>query len=493
MTDLVKDTKPASRLSSYILTFLWSFIFGILVSSFINVSPLISVSSIFLSVIIFVAEKIHKKVVSKEVIFVVLVLLSFGLGSLCYAVKDFHELKIPTDTGIVADEPEHRDTDTRFIFQADNGEKVLVSTDMYSHVEYGDRVRVKGKLERPGIILEDDGRSFDYAKFLSKSDIYYTMSFTKVEIISSGNGNKVLALLLHIKNSFVGKMKQILPEPESSLLAGLIVAGKQALPSAVLDEFKRAGVVHIVVLSGYNITVVAEFFLALLAFLPLRKRAIISAVAIILFVIMTGATATVVRAGIMALVVLLGKVMHRTYSAPRTLLFAGALMLVENPKLLVFDPSFELTFLAMIALIYVEPVVSVRLSFITEKYGLKTLLATTLATQITVLPFLLYSVGNVSVVSLLSNILILVFVPFTMLVGFVATLLAFIHPYIALPFTFASHILLAWILGVAHFLGNLSFSIIKISHVSLWLTLVLYAGLITIVWRLRNSSRKLTS
>jgi competence protein ComEC len=248
-------------------------------------------------------------------------------------------------------------------------------------------------------------------------------------------------------------------------------------------------VVHIVVLSGYNITVVAEFFLALLAFLPLRRRAIVSGIAIFLFVIMTGATATVVRAGIMAPVVLLGKVIHRTYSAPRTLLSAGVLMLVENPKLLVFDPSFQLTFLAMLALIYMEPVVSSKMSFISEKFGLKTLLATTIATQVTVLPFLLYSVGNVSVVSLLSNILILVFVPFTMLVGFIATLLAFLSPILALPFTFVSHILLAWILGVAHVLGSLTFASIKISHFTWWLTLVSYALLIFIVWRSRSSLR----
>jgi competence protein ComEC len=517
MTDLAPDTKRASLQNNYrnefILVFLWSFVIAILVSSFINISPLISVSFIALSGAIFVAEKVHKKFVTKEIIFIVLTLLSFGLGSLRYAIKDFHELQKPTDAGYVVDEPEHRDTDTRFIFQSNNGERVLVSTDMYSHVEYGDTVSVKGKLERPGVIVENDGRSFDYAAYLSKDDIYYTMSFAKVSQFdekassalgqASGKSRPILfrltGILIQIKNSLVSKMKQILPEPESSLLAGLIVSGKQALPSAVLDEFKRAGVVHIVVLSGYNITIVAEFFLALLGFLSLRRRAVVSSIAIILFVLMTGATATVVRAGIMALIVLLGKVIHRQHSVSRTLLLAGALMLLENPKLLVFDPSFELTFLAMLALVYVEPVVSSKLSFITEKYGLKTLLATTIATQATVLPFLLYSVGNVSIVSLLSNVLILVFVPFTMLIGFIAVLIAFVSSSLALPLTFITHLLLAWILGVASVLGNLSFASIKISHFPMWLTLMLYAGLGFILWRLRqpvqerNSPHKLPS
>jgi competence protein ComEC len=499
--DHEKATQFRSK-HNYFLVFLWGFVVGILVSSFVFISPVFAVLSIALSGAILIAEKIHKNKVSREIIFIVLAISSFGLGSLRYAIKDFHEFKVPSEIGIVLSEPERRDTDTRFVFLADNGEKVLVSTDMYSGVEYGDRIKIAGKLKQPGIIIQDDGREFDYGAYLAKDDIYYTMSFAKVEEIgetvlpalgqASGKSRSVMfrQFLFGIKNSFVGKMKQILTEPESSLLAGLIVAGKQALPGSILEEFKRAGIVHIVVLSGYNITVIAEFFLIILAFLPLKRRVLASGSAILLFVIMTGATATVVRAGIMAIVVLLGKVTHRTYSAPRTLLLAGVVMLIENPKLLVFDPSFQLTFLAMLALIYVEPIMSARLSFITQKLGLRTLLATTIATQVTVLPFLIYSVGSVSVVSLASNILILVFVPFTMLVGFIATMLAFVSSYIAMPFTFVVHILLVWILRVAHVLGSLSFASIKISHVSLWLTLILYAGMMFTLWRLQSFPRK---
>ncbi|MDB5194216.1 MAG: hypothetical protein JWN50_230, partial [Parcubacteria group bacterium] len=415
MMEIERDIRPASRSSRYILTFLWSFAFGVLLSSFVPVSPVISLSFIFLAGAIYLAEKVYRKEVPTEIIFIIIALTAFGLGAFRYAIKDFHDLQSPSEIGMVASEPEHRDTDTRFVFEGENGEKVLVSTDMYSHVQYGDEVKVSGKLERPGVIVDEEtGRSFDYGAYLSKDDIYYTMSFAKVGILAgptsadsrSAPGKsrpmsvRLVSILLRIKNAFVGKMKQILPEPESSLLAGLIVAGKQALPSAILDDFKKAGVVHIVVLSGYNITVVAEFFLAMLAFLPLRRRAIVSALAIALFVLMTGATATVVRAGIMAMIVLLGKVIHRKYSAPRTLLLAAVLMLMENPKLLVFDPSFQLTFLAMLALIYVEPIVSARLT----KLAFVSLLSTTIATQLTVLPYLLYSVGSVSIVSLLSNI-----------------------------------------------------------------------------------------
>jgi competence protein ComEC len=158
-------------------------------------------------------------------------------------------------------------------------------------------------------------------------------------------------------------------------------------------------------------------------------------------------------------------------------------MLIQNPKILVFDPSFDLTFIAMLALIYGVPIAEKYFQKVPEKYGLRMLIATTLATQIAVFPYLLYNVGAVSIVSLFSNALIMFVVPLTMLIGFLATFLAFVSTVIAWPLSFVAHLLLFWILEVAHLFGNLSFSLIKISHLSMWFILLLYAGLIFIVWR----------
>ena len=138
---------------------------------------------------------------------------------------------------------------------------------------------------------------------------------------------------------------------------------------------------------------------------------------------MTGASATVVRAAIMALIAVSGKMFGRSYSAPRALLVAGFFMLIENPKILIFDPSFQLSMLATIAMIYAVPIVDRYLSrgALAKWDKFREILSATISTQIFVLPFLLYSMGNISVVSLFSNILILAFVPYTMLVGFIAT------------------------------------------------------------------------
>ena len=483
-----------------VFVFLWSFISGILVASSTAVSPLGALLLMCIGGIVLLEFK-------KWTLFG-LMFLALGFGIFRFDIKDFHEVdprleqRVGESTeveGVVVSEPEQRENDVRFILQT-SMDKIIVSSPFINHIEYGDEFRVEGKLETPGVIASNTrstssgqaGREFNYAKYLSKDDVYYTMSFAKVSVVGHDKGNKILSILFSIKHSFVNKMNSLLPEPESSLLAGLLVSGKQALPKSILEEFKRAGVVHIVVLSGYNITIVAEFLRNIFSFLSFSVATGASVLGIVLFTLMTGATATVVRASIMALIVVIGKSLHRTYSVPRALLLAVVLMLLQNPKLLVFDPSFQLSYLAILALVFVGPIVEAKLHRVTKKWGMRSILSTTIATQLTVLPYLLYSMGSVSIVSLFSNMFILIFVPTTMLVGFIATILGYMNYYLALPFAFLAHILLTYILGVAHTLGNLPWASITLS-IPLWLVLFLYSFIIYFIWRFQNVSHMLTN
>lgn len=466
MTEARIPTRSPSRL---IFIFIFSFVFATAISSVVFIQSLIAVLLLSVGMAIILADKVGNKRVSQEVIFIFIFLVAFSFGSLRYSIKDFHQSRTPLMTGVVIEEPEDKDNFRRFVLLSDNGEKVLVQAPLYSPVQYGDRVIVEGELEVPGLIEgEDNGISFDYGKYLAKDDIYHILNFADVEIVSSGNGNKIKSILFKLKKNFVGHIKDILSEPFASLLAGLIVAGRDAMPKDILEEFRRAGVVHIVVLSGFNITLIAEFMRKLF------RSNWVAVIGIFLFVLMTGAEATVVRASIMALIVILARVFGRNYSAPRALLLGGFLMLLQNPKILVFDPSFQLSFLATLGLIYLCPPIERGLRFVSQKWKLRETLAQTVATQLTVLPLLIYSIGDISLVSLPANLLILLIIPFTMLVGFVATILSYVSAALAWPLAFISHLLLSWILLVSSFFGNLSFATISIPPVSILVVIMVY-------------------
>ncbi len=439
----------------YIFSFIFGFTAGIFLSSFVFILPIISLLIFIIGLSVLVVERpLHR-----EAMIVSILIISFSLGALRYSIKDFHEIVLPDSIGIVSNEPENRDNFRRFVLLSDNGERALVNAPLYSIVQYGDRVMVSGDWERPGVI-ED----FDYGKYLAKDDIYWIMNFAEVEIISSGHGNPIKSALFRVKSSFTNHIKEILAEPHVSLLSGLIISGREAMPKDILDEFKRAEVVHIVVLSGFNIVIIAEFMKKIFQGALLFGRvtvwphapALLSALGVILFVIMTGAEATVVRAAIMALIAVVAGLSHRAYSAWRALVFAGFIMVLHNPKILVFDPSFQLSFLATLGLIFLCRPIEQRLKWITEKFKIRETVSQTLAAQTTVLPLLAYSTGFVSPLFLPANILILPIVPWAMLIGFMATAASYLSSFIALPLTFASHLALSWILFVAHFIGGLA-------------------------------------
>lgn len=469
-----------------IFSIIASFTLAVAVSSTVFVSPLISALVLFVGLSIVLAEKIYNKTVSPEALLVAVVLVSFSLGALRYSVKDFHEVVEPSVTGVVVSEPEDRENTRRFVLHADNGERVLVNAPLYNPVQYGDRVNVLGgKLERPGIIEDEgSGRDFDYSKYLSKDDIYWTLGFAEVEVVSSGHASGLRSILFSIKRSFVAKIREILPEPQSSLLAGLIIAGRDAMPKDILEEFRRAGVIHIVVLSGFNVALIAEFMRRLFQRLLLYGRptaspriaALAALIGIVLFVLMTGGEATVVRAAIMASTVVAAKLFGRHYSAPRALLVAGFVMVVVNPKILIFDPSFQLSFLATLGLIYLLNPFDKLLShgFLTRWGRVRETLSQTIATQLAVLPLIIYLMGDVSLVSIPANLLVLVTIPYVMLLGFLATLGSYISVVIIWPLSFVSHILLSWILWVSHYLGSLPFASISVPPVPLWLVITTY-------------------
>ncbi len=441
------ETNHRTRL---IFSFLGSFILAIALSSTIFIPPLVSIFILVIGIGCLAAEYVWHGKLGNEILMLSIVLISFGLGSLRYSIKDFHELAVPDLTGIVASEPEDKENFRRFILQSDNGEKVLVNGPPYSPVQYGDRVAVNGKLERPGTIDSPAGE-FDYGRYLSKDNIYYTLNFAEVEIVSSsppaGGGNPVKSALFKIKRSFVAKAKEILPEPHAGLLTGLIVSGKESLPKNILEEFRKAGVIHIVVLSGFNITLIADFLRKIF------RSHKVPVIGIILFVIMTGAEASIVRAAIMAFIATGAKLFGREYSAIRALIFAAFLMILHNPKILIFDPSFQLSFLATLGLIHFMPPIEKKLKWITIP-KIREITSQTLATQSAVFPLLIFSTGSFSPLFLPSNILTLIVVPWTMLIGFLAILASYINIVVALPLTYTAHLLLSWILLVANIFGS---------------------------------------
>jgi competence protein ComEC len=466
------------------------FTLGIFMSSFIKMGFSFFLFLLLLAILIFtywrffIKETYLDKDVQKSVIFLIaLFIFSFGLGILRYEIKETRlennylanqiSQKVSLE-GIIVDEPSIKDQGQQLIMEYESKNKIIVSAGLFPEFKYGDLIQVEGKLERPQNFETTTGTDFDYIGFLAKEDIHYQISFAQVKLISSEHGSSIKNSLFTFKNAFINKINLLIKEPESALLNGLILGAKNSLGKELQTDFRVAGVSHIVALSGYNITIVAVGIMAILAFLPKAFSLSFGVLGILAFAVMTGGTATVMRASIMALLVLLAKGTNRKYDISRALLLAGVFMLIQNPKILVFDISFQLSFLSTLALILISPIVEKKMTFITERYKLRELIVSTVSTQIFVLPFLFYKMGMVSIYALFANILILPIISWVMFFGFITGVLGFISVYLAIPVAFICSLLLSYMLKVIYIFSHLPFSSLTFRNFPLILVIIIY-------------------
>ncbi len=481
------------------------FILGIFCSSFIKMGFSFFLLLIILSLCIFIFVKYLTKNKAELILFS-LFIFSFGLGILRYEIKESKvEDKVLRSVinekvnvqGIIISEPSKKEQGISFILASQNikiqdrsqdiSNKILISTSLFPELKYGDFIEIIGKLEKTKNFITDNGISFDNINYLAKDDIFYQISFAQTKIIEHNRGSFLKGILLNIKNIFVNKIDSLIKEPESALLNGLLLGAKNSLGTDLQISFRRAGVSHIVALSGYNITIVADSIMLALSFLPRLVSFSFGAVGILLFAVMTGGGATIMRASIMALLVLLAKISHRPYDIGRALLLAGVLMLIQNPKILVFDISFQLSFLATLALVFVSPLVERKMIFITTKYNLRELIVATISTQIFVLPFILYKMNMFTSFSLLTNILILPIIPIIMFLGFLIGSLSLISTVLTIPIAFICSLLLSYVLKVIDIFAYLPLSTFNINNFPLILVVGIYSGFAFVIWLLSEN------
>ncbi|QQG46038.1 MAG: ComEC family competence protein [Candidatus Niyogibacteria bacterium] len=393
-------------------------------------------------------------------------LFSFGFGILRYEIKDNASVSSELQPivgqkvlleGFVSDEPDERENSTRLILKTNDGDKILLVTNRYPEFSYGDILEVSGALKEP-----DSFSDFDYKAYLAKDDIFLEMVFPEIEKVGSGGGSKIKSALLEIKKKYLSGLARVLPEPNASFIGGLTVGARKSMPSDILENFRKVGVIHIVVLSGYNITIIARAFAgALGSFLPRILSAFFGVAGIILFAILAGASATVIRASIMAAILYLAGSAGRVYQAKIALFAAGFLMILYNPKILRFDLGFQLSFLAALGLIYLSPHFARFVKWLPQRFKIREYGLATLSAQIAVLPLLLQNTNSISLLTLPANLLILIFVPITMFFGALSGVSAWVHPWLAVPFSWVAYFLSSYELMVASFFANIPFSSIN--------------------------------
>jgi len=465
------------------------FILGILIESVLNLSQILVCGFLLVGIIFIFVGFLNKNI---KIIFGFYILF-LAIGILRVQVIEFNiennkfrqqNGKEFVVIGKISSEPDVRDNYQRFKVNVSNS-TILVTAKKYPEYNYLDLVKISGKLETP-----QETEDFSYKNYLMKDGIYSVMFFPEINkteevgYIQINIFEKIYEKILILKQKLRKSIQYSFSPPESSILEGTILGDNGAMSEDLKIKLNTTGLRHIIAVSGTHVVILSSIILTLfIGFGFKRTSAFYFAILFIIFYItLTGFPASGVRAGIMGGLYLLAQKLGRQSIGIRVVVLACATMLILNPMLLVYDIGFQLSFLAVIGLIYLEPPLGILIKRITKNRGGEfiKMISATFAAQIFTLPIIIYSFGNVSLVSPITNLLVLPIVYWLMIFGFIFSFLGIFYLQLGWIFSIPCFFILKYFLWVINVFSQI-WEIKTFENVHwIWLV-VLYLPIILLV------------
>lgn len=361
---------------------------------------------------------------------------------------------------------------------------------------YGDRLRVTGELETPPV-FED----FSYRNYLARFAIYSQIRQARVDFLAERQGNPFFQLLFDFKTYALAALERLFPEPHAALLQGILLGNEARIPDDVKTAFSLTGTSHIVAISGFNLAVLIGVFMALFsrAVGPVRGAAL-TIVVIIAYTVLVGAGASVVRAAIMGSLGVIAQRLGRRSAGLNTLALAAVGMTLFNP-LILWDVGFQLSAAATLGLIlYAEPFENALGRWLARRLSAERaaslarltaeLFLLTFAAQLTTLPIIAYTFEQVSLISLVANVVILPVQPAVMILGGIALLLGLIWLPLGQLAAWLAYPFVAYTLAFVEFFARIPGASLTLGDVAPAAVATFYAVLFGVTWMLSQPLEK---
>ena len=393
-------------------------------------------------------------------------------------------------SGIIASEPDERVDQVRYELdkivvgsRAVKGRLLLVNnlTPIYN---YGDGVSFSCKLKAP-----QDRDDFSYSRYLARYSIFSICYFPEITLVRpaiwQGAAENFYSSVYQLKTYLRSLINRGLPEPEAALANGMILGDQKGLPADLRTEFSRTGLSHIIAISGMNITMIAVFLSWLILALGANRRSVfyLAGLIIALYIILIGAPASAVRAGLVSILLLAAAHLGRLSKINNALIFAAATMLIFSPRLLRDDLGFILSFLAIFSLVFFYDPLDKKLADWSggRLKPLRQAVSLTLAAQILTWPVMAYNFSQISLIAPLANLAALWTLPFLTAAIFLILPFASLLPSAAAYLFLPARMILKYLLAVVHFLGSWQYAAINLDFKYPLLLAIYY---VLIIWQL---------
>ena len=304
-----------------------------------------------------------------------------------------------------------------------------IQVTLYEHMAVlpGDRVQVKGIIEQPQDFVTDTGRMFEYRNYLVSKKIRAVSTNAELVLIQEG-GWSIARVMTVARYDIVEILRNSISFPADGVAAGMVFGYKGGIPKEIEELFRTTGVLHTLVLSGYNITLLVGFLGLLLQRIPQQVRILTTFIAIVSLILISGADVASIRAGVMGSIGLLSILTLRQYSALRALTISYLLFFLWSPTTLFVDPGFHLSFLATFCMITVIPKIELLFQWIpkTAHINIRELVMLSITLPVFMIPYTMYFSGVVQLAALPANIVLGIVTPVVMIATPLVVVLSFI-------------------------------------------------------------------
>mgnify|MGYP005801532109 FL=1 len=486
------------------------YMIGILVELYLQISiALLSIVLVIVCIIMYAITSDVKKCVIYLCISVV------GIMQIHILENNYNGIssKIPEEVTIKAlitsnaNEKEYKYTYTVTVSEI-NGKKLEKSIQLMLNIKknkikkdapkFGNIVEITGTYEEPNTARNYKG--FDYRQYLKSRNIYGTIDCEKYEIIATNKINVASNIVNYVQNNIKENMFNILDEEQSALCVGILIGDREKISDITEDNFKKSNLTHMLAVSGSHITYIIVALTTILSKTN-RKFSLITTIFFLLFfTVLTGFTASVLRASIMGIITLLASILHRKSDTINNLGISSIIILIYNPYLLV-DAGFLLSYAGTIGIILFSKKISNGISIIVNKINPNLLnkeqnnnskiffvksiiekiilyvissLSVTLSANIVIIPIMAYMFSTISFTFWISNILAGPVMEVVTIFGFIVYFISIIFPILAQFLGIALNLLLTVLLKIAEISSKIPGASIYIKTPSIYMCVIYY-------------------
>lgn len=379
----------------------------------------------------------------------------------------------------------------KYSFKNDGGDKFLLYVNKEIIISENTIVSINAEYKQPTKQRNKGG--FDYSKYMYSQNYYGSIFVDKsneIEIIDENKFN----LISKIQNSIFKVLNSLLPKEQMGILLGMIIGDTFYISDEIEEAFKLSGITHLLAVSGSNVTYVV--CITKFLFDKIMGKHIsnyCSIIMIILFVLISGASPSVARAGVMAIILILSEIMSRAPNTFSTIASTAFFILLYNP-LIICDVGFLLSFGGTIGIVLFNKVfleyIQFKFPYLANnsliKYFLE-LLTVTISAQIILLPIMWYYFNTISLITLITNLLIGPFVGSITILGIAMFFLSLIYRPIGKMFSYTVYLLISLIIYISKFCSKIPYANLTLPTPSILMIVTYYLVLYILLLKIKKS------